>query len=231
MAYTVDIEFNLNECEHYQETIETILNDVQDASGSERRDMIRSIEQNIESARNYIEQAELDLSGVGDFGTRDRLSQRIEGNKDMLADLEARAKDAKQQAQLADQAVAQGLTPDDLMNRTTAIQKQSERALDGALTALDGAEHQGNASLIEMQRQREVLGKASEQMNEMDSELARARKILKVMMTRAAGDNCVRVLALIVILAVVAVIIVEAVDGGAIKESVEGWFEGDAPVT
>jgi hypothetical protein len=60
----------------------------------------------------------------------------------------------------------------------------------------------------------------------MDSELARAKKIMKVLLTRAAGDCCVGVLAYLVILAVIAVIIVEAVAPGTMKKQTDGWFAG-----
>lgn len=56
------------------------------------------------------------------------------------------------------------------------------------------------------------------------SPLKRARIILKKMLTRAAGDTCVRVLAILVICAVVVIIIVEAVKPGAIARSIDGWF-------
>ena len=66
--------------------------------------------------------------------------------------------------------------------------------------------------------------KPSNDLNEMDSELFRAKKIIKVMFTRAAGDKCLRILALLVLLAVIAVIVVECVKPGSVKKSTEGWF-------
>jgi hypothetical protein len=64
-------------------------------------------------------------------------------------------------------------------------------------------------------------------LEEIDSELSRARKILKRMLTRARGDACVRVLAGLVLLSALAVIIVEIVKPGTVKRTADGWMNND----
>lgn len=56
----------------------------------------------------------------------------------------------------------------------------------------------------------------------MDSEVSRAKKVIKVIMTRAVGDNCIRVLALLFLLSVLAVIITKSIKPESTKKQVEG---------
>jgi hypothetical protein len=81
----------------------------------------------------------------------------------------------------------------------------------------------GTATLEDIAHQRETLEKASNDLNAMDSESERAKKIMRSVLTRAAGDNCVRLLAILVILAVV----VEAISPGAVKKNSDAWFDNE----
>ena len=68
------------------------------------------------------------------------------------------------------------------------------------------------------------MQKASSNLDNMDSELDRAKVVLKNMFGRVAGDKCIRVLAIIVALTIIAAIVVSIVKPSAIKNTVEQSF-------
>lgn len=224
MSYNTDIEYSLGEAEKLINDLTSLLEEVKGTDGAARRELIREIEQKLNRAREYVTGAQLDIADLADADMVNEYTERVNNYETTLQNLSAEAKNAADQAKRQEQERAKGVTAKDLMGRTTDIQDKDKRILTGVINTLTTVEGMGNEQLAEIERQKQKLAQATEHMTTMDSELARARKVLKQMVTRAAGDNCIRVLAILVIIAVVAVVVVEVVKPGSVKKQSEGWF-------
>lgn len=115
----------------------------------------------------------------------------------------------------------------ELMNDITSMQKGQTQSLGRTIQNLKNAHNAADMTLEEQKRQQEALLKVGEDLDEMVSELERAKKYLRAMLTRAAGDVCVRVLAIIVLIAVIGVIIVEIVKPGSVASAIESGFKSE----
>lgn len=224
MSYNTDIEYSLGEAEKLIKDLESLLEEVSGTDGAARRELIREIEQKLNRAKEYVTGAQLDIADLADEEMVDRYTEMVNDYDTKLQSLSVAAKNASDRAKREEQERAKGVTAKDLMGRTTAIQEQDVKILAGVANTLTTVQGMGNEQLAEIERQKQKLAQATEHMTTMDSELARARKVLKQMVTRAAGDNCIRVLAILVIIAVVAVVVVEVVKPGSVKKQSEGWF-------
>ena len=224
MSYNADIVFSLGEAEKLLKDLEELLEEVKGADGADRRALLREIDQKLARANEYISGAQLDIADLADPDLIEQYTEQVNTHEETWQRLSTAAKEAGKQAQLEEQARAKGVTTQDLMSKSTAIQEKDKQILSNVSKTLDEINNMGNEQLAEMERQKEKLAQSSQHMSEMDSELKRARKILKVMITRAAGDNCIRVLAALVIIAVIVVVVVDQVKPGSIKQQTEGWF-------
>jgi hypothetical protein len=194
---------------------------------NQKRVTLRTIEQKISRAREYVQSLDADISEITEQRDADEYRRKKDEHDQAVQLLEGLFRDANRSIQTEEQARAQGLTPQDLMNRATNLQDEQKKSLDNALFVANQIQTVGAGTLEDIAHQREVLDQTSKDLTAMDSELERAKKIMKQMLTRAAGDNCVRLLAILVILSVVAVVIVEAVSPGAVKKNSDAWFNND----
>jgi t-SNARE complex subunit (syntaxin) len=227
MTYNTDLEFYLKQCTALEREAGELLQQCEEAEGNEKRTLLRSIEQKINRAREYVMSIQTDLVDLTDPQMLADYTAKGEEHDQQVKLLEAQYQRASRQARDEEQARAQGISPQDLMGRARDLQEEQKRSLDNDLYLLGQIQDVGAGALEEINRQKGQLESTSGHLTEMDSELARAKKIMKVMITRAAGDNCVRLLAILVIIAVVVVIVVEAVMPGSTKEQVDSWFGND----
>jgi hypothetical protein len=226
MSYNADLDFYVKSCSTLETEARNLLNQVSSAEGNEKRSLLRTIDTKVSKAREFVTSIQLD---IGDLTNEDMISHYTrlgEEHDEVVRLLEEDSREASRSAQREEVAASQGLTPQDLMNKSLSLQKEQSKSLDNSLYTISQIQAVGGETLDEIARQKEQINSVSSNLNEMDSELARAKKIMKVMLTRAAGDCCVRVLAILVILAVIAVIIVEAVAPGTMKKQTDGWFAG-----
>jgi hypothetical protein len=233
MSYNADLDFYIKQCTTLESEARNLLQQAASAEGNEKRNLLRTIDQKVSRAREFVTSIQMDIGDLKNDDLINHYTREGDNHDQIVRQLEEDARQASQSAQQEEIARSQGITPQDLMNRSTALQKEQQKSLDNSLYTIGQIQATGADTLDEIGRQKEKVNEASKNLNEMDSELARARKIMKVMLTRAAGDCCVRILAVIVILSVVAVIIVEAVAPGSVKQQSDGWFSGgemeDAP--
>jgi chromosome segregation ATPase len=227
MTYNTDLEFYLKQCTTLEREAAELLQQCEEAEGNEKRTLLRSVEQKINRAREYVMSVQTDLVDLTDPRMIEDYTAKGEEHDQRVKLLEEQYQQASRQAQVQEQARAQGISPQDLMGKARDLQDEQKRSLENDIYLLGEIQTVGAGTLDEIARQKGQLDSAANHLSQMDSELARAKKIMKAMVTRAAGDNCVRLLAIIVIISVVVVIIVEAVMPGATKEQADSWFGND----
>lgn len=226
MADLVDINSYIHEVTSIEERISEAFDRLPGTDGPQRREILLEISQNIRRARDYVSSIQMELYDL-DPKYEAEYQAKYEEHSAAVGRYEDMLKDEEATARNAEKAKGQGLTTADLMDKSLLLQNEQKNSLANSLATISQAKETGADTLVEIARQKEVLEKVSTELNEMDSELFRAKKIMKVMFTRAAGDRCLRILALLVLLSVVAVIVVECVKPGAVKKSTEGWFSVD----
>lgn len=220
---TVDFDDYLDQLTDLEGKISKSLEDLAGMQGEEKRQFGRSIEDSLNSAKHFITALDLELYELpAEFQAE--YEDKKNHHQQIVTDFEDTFK-----ATMRGNTAQQGgpLTDADLANKALDLQKQQINSLDNSLIAINQMENIGNDSLDEINRQQNKMAEAMDDMNAMDNELDRGKKIMKQMLYRAAGDCCVRVLAVIVVLVLVILIVVEAVSPGAIKKTSDGWFENN----
>lgn len=228
MTYNVDIDYYVKQCTDLEREIDEGLNQVQDTDGAERRNLIKELKTKVARARDYVTTIQMEALDISDEDDHEKYNDEYEKHNDEITKLEEQVKSVGKAAQAQEKARASGLTTQDVMDKALDLQEIQKNKLDNSIITINNINEVGNETLNEIDRQKKVLEEAQNNMVEMDSELSRAKKIMKQMVNRAAGDNCVRILALLFLLAVLAVIIVECVKPGAVKKQINGWFSSES---
>ena len=228
MTYNVDIDYYVKQCTDLEREIDEGLNQVQDTDGAERRNLIKELETKVARARDYVTTIQMEALDISDEDDHEKYNDEYEKHNDEITKLEEQVKSAGKAAQAQEKARASGLTTQDVMDKALDLQEIQKNKLDNSIITINNINEVGNETLNEIDRQKKVLEEAQNNMVEMDSELSRAKKIMKQMVNMVAGDNCVRILALLFLLAVLAVIIVECVKPGAVKKQINGWFSSES---
>lgn len=222
-ANTVDADYYLNECRQVLDDANRMLEDVSSTDGNDRKRLLRDIGDKIRRAQTGIQAVECDIVGFDDE-IAEQYEERVRELQAEINEADEKLKEATADAKMSEQARAQGVSKEDLMQKATNLQQGQIDAMGRAVGALTQAQETGENTMVELQRQQEQLGHAIDHMETIDQEIARAKVVMKQMFVRAAGDQCVRILAVLVVIAVVALIIVEAMMPNTIKETAEGWF-------
>ena len=223
MSDLVDINSYIQEVTRIEDDIAEAFDRLPGTEGPQRQEILKKISQNIKRARDYVSSIQMELFDLDPKYEAEYQSKYDSHNK-KVTEYEEQLKNEETTARNQEKAKVQGLTNKDLMDKSLKLQETQMNSLTNSINTINQAKETGSETLVEIARQKEVLEKVSNDLNEMDSELFRAKKIIKVMFTRAARDKCLRILALLVLLAVIAVIVVECVKPGSVKKSTEGWF-------
>jgi hypothetical protein len=227
MTYTADLDYYIRQAKALGTEARNLLGECAKTQGNERASLLRTIDQKIAKARDFLQAVEIDIPEIRDEKVLSEYNSVLEDLRGKIRILEQEARAAVQEAQVAEQNRAAGRTTADLMAKSRSLQQEQLTSVDNAITTIERIQSTGADALTEIGRQKEQIGHTSSDLHEIDSELVRARKILKRMLTRAAGDTCVRILAIAVILSAVAVIIVEAIKPGTVKKTADGWMNND----
>ncbi|KAH0791584.1 putative plant SNARE 11 [Histomonas meleagridis] len=224
MTDLTDINSYIQQVISIEKGISSAFDQLPGTEGPQRRGVLLEISEKIRRAKDYVSSIQMELFDIDDESTQEEYRAKYEEHNRIVTQYEEQLRNAESRAQNEEKARGQGATTKDLMGKSLELQNQQKTSLDNSLRTIEEAKQVGGDTLVEIGRQKEVLEKTSQELNEMDSELYRAKKIMKVMITRAAGDKCVRILALLVLLAVIAIIVVEIISPGAVKKQAEGWF-------
>jgi hypothetical protein len=187
MAYTTDLEFYLKQCTTLEREARQLLDELPSMDVNQKRSTLRVIEQKVSRAREYVQSLDVDISEITDERIADDYRRKKDEHDQTVQLLDGLFRDANRSIQTEEQARAEGITPQDLMKRATDLQDKQKQSLDQSLVVANQIQTVGAGTLEDIAHQREVLDKASQDLTAMDSELDRAKKIMKQMFTRAAA--------------------------------------------
>jgi chromosome segregation ATPase len=227
MTNSTDLAFSLKQCTTLEREARELLDQIEAMDAKQKRITLRTIEQKISRARDYISAAEMEIVDLTDQRMIDDYTQKKEEHAQTVRMLEAAFQDANRSVQTEEHARAQGATPQDLMGRGTRLQGEQVNAINNALRDLEDIQNIGGATLEEIADQREAMVKVSSDLAAMDSELEHGKMAMISMLARARGDNCVRLFAILVIIAVVVVVVIEIISPGAVKKNSDAWFNNE----
>jgi len=102
-----------------------------------------------------------------------------------------------------------------MLNEASALQDKTQDAIGNMRNMIDGSKEVGVATLEELQRQREVIGKIDSEADRMGDNLARAEALVKQFGRRMAGDKFIQCFALLNCLLLLGVVIYAIFKGRA----------------
>lgn len=223
-----NIDFYNKQYANLEKEINEGLNQVQDTDGMERRNLIIELKAKIDNARNYVIMMQMEAPNISNEEDHENYNDELEKYNQKIAKLEEEVRNAENLAHEQEKSKIKNMSPHNLMKKSLDLQDKQKDSLDNSIVIINNIQTEGNKITSEIGRQKKALEDMQNNMIDMDSELSRANKILKHMINRAATDNCVRVLILLLILAVIGIIIVVCVKPNAIKKQSNGWFNSES---
>ncbi|EAY10989.1 hypothetical protein TVAG_446910 [Trichomonas vaginalis G3] len=214
-----NIEESIANCTELEKDIGEAISRIPETEQGQRRKLVREIEEKIKALIQDRDFMDCEINEMQPGEERDSYQEKLEYHNECIKQLQDQLVIAQRGSDQENQKNAQGLMDDAL--KLQNIQKNS---LDNSLSMVENMKQIGADTAVEIKRQQEQMQKASSNLDNMDSELDRAKVVLKNMFGRVAGDKCIRVLAIIVALTIIAAIVVSIVKPSAIKNTVEQSF-------
>lgn len=214
-----NIEESIENCTRLEQDVGEAIARIPETEPSQKRKLIREINEKITALKQDRDFMDCEINEMQPGEERDMYEEKLKYHSESIQQLEDQLAIAQRGAEENNNKNAQ-----ELMGDALKLQNIQKNSLNNSIAQVEAMKQIGNDTTIEIKRQQEQMQKASQNLDTMDSELDRAKVVLKQMFGRLATDKCIRVLAIIVAIAVIAVIVVEIVKPGAIQQSVEGAF-------
>ena len=220
MTYNEDIEESIQNCEDLEKVIEELIQEYTDTPQGQKKKLQLEIESKIKSLKTDLDFIDCEITEMQDGKVKDEYTEKYNTHKQTVQELE----NALAMAVKPPEEQNNNVSAQELMGKAINLQEQQKNSLSNTIQMAQASQDLGQDSLVEIKRQQDQMNKMDQDLDVMDSEIDRAKVILKQMVNRAAGDNCVRVLIIIVLLAIIGVIVTEIVAPGTIKNQVEKGF-------
>lgn len=218
--------------------IQSILDGVQSLSDPvERASALEEAEATLRSATGTKRSFKMEIRLVQDQDLRSKYSKRLKKLENELRTLKADLKALQAEEHRGELFVSGGAGGPDgngqmdptmagtsMLNEASALQDKTQDALGNTKNMIAASKEVGVATLEELQRQREVIGKIDEEADRMGDNLARAEALVKQFGKRMAGDRFIQCFALLNCLLLVSVVV------WAIVRSRAGKLFGDPEV-
>ena len=192
-------------------------------SPAERNSQCVKIEEKFQSLEQSINNIDLEISEMPKGPVKDEYRTKYNSHLTSMSQLRDNFDFAGRRQAIQDIQSQRNIDEKKVMNDALALQNSQKTSLDQSLGTITNIERVGNDTAVEIQRMQNQLQNATNNIDVIDSEMGRAKVIMKSMITRAAGDNCVRALAILVVIAIIAVIVVDVLSPGTVKKQVDGW--------
>jgi len=220
--------------------IRSILDGVQSLSDQvERASALEEADATLRSANGTKRSFKMEIRLVQDPNLRNKYSKRLKKLENELRTLKADLKALQAEQQRGELFVSGGgggpdgngemdptMAGKNMLNEASSLQDKTQDALGNTKNMIAASKEVGVATLEELQRQREVIGKIDQEADRMGDNLARAEALVKQFGRRMAGDQFIQCFALLNCLLFVGVVIWATV-GGKAAEVFGG--EPDAP--
>ena len=220
MTYNEDIEESIANCVELEKIIEELIQEYTDTPGQKKKLQLE-IDSKIKSVKTDLDFIDVEISEMQDGPMKDEYVEKYKEHIETVRQLEntfAMAVKPPEEEKNNNVAVQ------DLMGKAVNLQEEQKNSLTNTIQMAQASQDLGTNSLEEIKRQQDQMNKMDQDLDAMDSELDRAKVVMKQMVNRAAGDNCVRVLIILVCLCIIGVIVTEIVAPGTIKNQVEKGF-------
>ena len=220
MTYTDDIDESIANCTELERVIGELIEELTNTETNQRKKLQLDIESKLKALKQDLDFMDSELTEMPDGSVKDEYMQKFQFHQETLHQLE----DSFAFAAKPPEEKNNNITANELMNKTTELQEQQKYSLSNSIAMANASLQIGSDTAVEIHRQMDQMNKISDDLDQMDGELDRAKVVMKGMVTRAAGDNCVRVLIILVLLCIIGVIVAEVVAPGSIKNEIEKGF-------
>jgi len=201
--------------------IQSILDGVQSLSDPvERASALEEADSTLRSATGTKRSFKMEIRLVQDQELRNKHSKRLKKLENELRTLKADLKALQAEEHRGELFVsgsAGGMVGNgemdptmagtNMMNEASALQDKTQDALGNTKNMIAASKEVGVATLEELQRQREVIGKIDQEADRMGDNLARAEALVKQFGKRMAGDKFIQCFALLNCLLFVGVVV------------------------
>lgn len=191
--------------------IQSILDGVQSLSDPvERASALEEADSTLRSATGTKRSFKMEIRLVQDQDLRNKYSKRLKKLENELRTLKADLKALQAEEHRGELFVSGGAGGTDgngemnptmagtnMMNEASALQDKTQDALGNTKNMIAASKEVGVATLEELQRQREVIGKIDQEADRMGDNLARAEALVKQFGKRMAGDKFIQCFALL----------------------------------
>jgi len=219
--------------------IQSILDGVQSLSDPvERASALEEADSTLRSATGTKRSFKMEIRLVQDQDLRNKYSKRLKKLENELRTLKADLKALQAEEHRGELFVSGGAGGTDgngemnptmagtnMMNEASALQDKTQDALGNTKNMIAASKEVGVATLEELQRQREVIGKIDQEADRMGDNLARAEALVKQFGKRMAGDKFIQCFALLNCVLFVSVVLWAIFKGKA----GEIFVDADAP--
>ena len=221
-----DIEESIQNCENLEKVIEELIQEYEDTPQGQKRKLQNEIESKIKSLKTDLDFIDCEITEMQDGKVKDEYTEKYNTHKQTVQELE----NALAMIVKPKEEQNKNVSANQLMGQAISLQQQQQSSLQQTIGYAQVALGAGSASIEEIKRQQDQMNKMDKNLDKLNSELDVAKVYLKQMVGRGAGDNCIRVLIILVLLCIIGVIVTEIVAPGTIKNQVEKGFttEGSA---
>lgn len=219
--------------------IKSILDGVQSLSDQvERASALEEADATLRSANGTKRSFKMEIRLVQDQNLRNKYSKSLKKLENELRTLKADLKALQAEQHRGELFVSGGgrdsdgngevdptVAGNNMLNEASRLQDKTQDALGNTRNMIAASKEVGVATLEELQRQREVIGKIDQEADRMGDNLARAEALVKQFGRRMAGDKFIQCFAVLNCLLFVGVVIWAILKGKA----GELFGEPDAP--
>ena len=234
MVYNADVEDAISICTDGEREIGQMIESLSGTKAGERRRLINDIELKLRKLSDDINYLLTEVDTLTDGAVKTEYKSKYQMHKESLTQLQDNFAFAGRNQAVDEASKPKVINEQKLMDDSKKLQDQQKNSLDQSLQTISNIEQVGGDTALEIKRQQDQMAKANDNLETMDSELDRGKKVIKGIVTRAAGDNCVRALAILIIIAIIGIIVLESTGLGSVKEQVDSWInfetESDPPI-
>mmetsp|Transcript_26619 Transcript_26619/g.43573 ORF Transcript_26619/g.43573 Transcript_26619/m.43573 type:complete len:213 (-) Transcript_26619:286-924(-) len=194
---------------HMLKKSDILLNNIKNASG-EKSHMIEQCEMHLKQCKNIISRIEIETR---DMDTEDRqlvrqlLKERAAELKRMTDELKWIKSDAKNSNQAAQMQHLDEMAEDEVIEYARNIQEEDLNILDRVIMDVDQTKNTAENVAQKVHNQTEQIQRIGDKLDDIDDELERARRVMKIMLRRVMTDKIVWVMLGLIFIAVCLIIL------------------------
>lgn len=196
----------------------------------ERTELIQSAEDKLKRVAQVKKSFSLEMRMLRDRTARADYERTMEALDKRVAELESEVRNAKAEGDrerlLAGggsdggaRGKGEGKTNDDYLKAAHGIQDKTVASVDHTLQMIEQSRDVGQATLEELQRQREQIDEIDDTVKGIENNLSRADALIRTFGKRMATDKCIQVFTMLNVVMVVIIVVYAIVTRGVLNSS------------